>query len=524
MISSRDKGVLCSFFPSLFLLILAGCRVSSPAAISPESPVLATIQGHVHGGEQPVVGASIQLYAAGTPTSGGGVGLGSQALITGILPVTDINGNFTITGRYTLPATASFLYIVATGGNSGATNLVNPHIALMAVLSNCTGSSASAPLSNTFTDIDEVTTVGAVMALQNYMAPPATGNAGAPAIGAAGTAAGFSGLQNGFEQANNLVSSVTGTSLKAANNWATSDNNSLTLNTLADILVYCVNSDPSVTTNCTTLFNDVTPTGTSFKPTDTIQAAWYMSQNPTDNIVALFAHVPSTPPFVGLTTAPSTFAMTTATATSACQAAVPLLSLTSFNILAATTVTNTGPTLITGGNLGLSPGTAVTGITNANFTSPAHLEVTTGPAAQGQLDASTVYGNIAGLTNGVAMPIDLSNLTLTPGLYLNATAETLNSGKLTLDALGDPNAVFIFQIGTTLTTIGSTQVVLAGGAQAKNVFWAVGTQATLGTYSAFQGNLLAFQAVTATTGASINGRMIALNAAVTMDTNAITAP
>jgi hypothetical protein len=106
----------------------------------------------------------------------------------------------------------------------------------------------------------------------------------------------------------------------------------------------------------------------------------------------------------------------------------------------------------------------------------------------------------------------------------NATAVTLNSGTVTLDAQGNANAVFIFQIGSTLTTIGGTQVVLANGAQAKNVFWQIGSAATLGTNSIFKGTVIALQSVTLQTGANLVGRAIALNAAVTMDTNMVTAP
>jgi hypothetical protein len=195
-----------------------------------------------------------------------------------------------------------------------------------------------------------------------------------------------------------------------------------------------------------------------------------------------------------------------------------------FVVVAATTITNTGPTVISGGNLGLSPGTALTGFPPGTFVSPAAESIDTTAAAQAELDASTDYIYATGLANGAVLPIDMSGRTFTPGLYTNSVAETLNSGNVTLDAQGNPNAVFIFQIGTTLTTIGSTQVILAGGAQAKNVFWAVGTAATLGTYSTFRGNLLVFQSITMTTGATLVGRAVALNAAVTMDTNAATAP
>jgi Ice-binding-like len=100
----------------------------------------------------------------------------------------------------------------------------------------------------------------------------------------------------------------------------------------------------------------------------------------------------------------------------------------------------------------------------------------------------------------------------------------LSAGNVTLDAQCNANAVFIFQIGSTLTTIGSTQVVLAGGAQAKNVFWQVATSATLGTNSIFQGNILSLQSITLDTGATLIGRALARNGAVTLESNTLTAP
>jgi hypothetical protein len=516
-------GNISPFGFLLFLLGAVGCGAGVSPATSPAGAVLTTINGHVHGGEQPVVGASIQLYAAGTPASGGGYGQGSMPLITGTLPVSDSNGDFSITGKYTLPAATSYLYIVATGGSSGAGNPVNSHIALMAVISNCTGSSSSAPLlSSLFINVDEVTTMAAVMAMSGYIAAPAPGNAGKPAMGAPSTA--VSGLLNALETTSNLANSSTGTVVLPVNNWATSTNNGLMINSMADVLVYCINSNPTLTNNCATLFADATPSSATYTATDTIQAAMYMALNPTNNVPTLFGLIPSSPPFVGLGAAPASWSVSVATSPSACQVAVPLLSVANFVVLASTTITNTGATVISGGNLGLSPGTALTGFPPGTFVSPAAKSIDTTAAAQAERDASTDYTYATALANGVALPIDMSGLTFTPGLYTNSVAETLNSGNVTLDAQGNPNAVFIFQIGTTLTTIGNTQVVLAGGAQAKNVFWAVGTAATLGTNSTFRGNLLAFQSITMTTGATMIGRAVALNAAVTMDTNVATAP
>ena len=100
----------------------------------------------------------------------------------------------------------------------------------------------------------------------------------------------------------------------------------------------------------------------------------------------------------------------------------------------------------------------------------------------------------------------------------------LSTGNVTLDGQGNANAVFIFQIGSTLTTIGSTHVILAGGAQAKNIFWQVGSSATLGTNSSFQGTIIALQSITMDTGATLTGRLLARNGAVALDSNIITAP
>jgi hypothetical protein len=212
------------------------------------------------------------------------------------------------------------------------------------------------------------------------------------------------------------------------------------------------------------------------------------------------------------------------TATQACQNAVPLGTAANFVVLAGSTVTNTGPTIISLGDLGLSPGSAVTGFPPGTLTSPAVMHITDPTAAQAQLDLTTAYNYAAGLPGGAVLAGDMSGLTFTPGLYKTSSTVMLSSGNVTLDAQGNANAVFIFQIGSTLTTLGSTHVILAGGAQAKNIFWQVGSSATLGTNSFFMGTILALQAVTLDTGANLTGRALARNAAVTLDTSTVTGP
>ena len=220
----------------------------------------------------------------------------------------------------------------------------------------------------------------------------------------------------------------------------------------------------------------------------------------------------------------SNFVWSFATATQACQPPVPLRSAANFDVIAGSTITNTGPTTIAGSDLGLSPGSAVTGFPPGTLIAPAVMHVTDPTAAQGQLDLTVAYNYAAGLPGGASLPGDLSGLTFTPGLYKNSSTVMLSSGNVTLDAQGNANAVFIFQIGSTLTTLGSTQVVLAGGAQAKNIFWQVGSSATLGTNSIFKGTIMALQSVTLNTGANLQGRALASNAAVTFDTDTVTAP
>ena len=218
------------------------------------------------------------------------------------------------------------------------------------------------------------------------------------------------------------------------------------------------------------------------------------------------------------------FTWTFTTAALACQASVPLNSAASFEVLAGSTVTNTGPTVITGGDLGLSPGSAVTGFPPGVLTLPAVMHVTDPIAAQAELDLTTAYNYAAGVQGAAVLPGDMSGLTFTPGVYKTSSTVQLSTGNVTLDAQGNANAVFIFQIGSTLTTIGSTHVILAGSAQAKNVFWQVGSSATLGTNSSFEGTILALQSITLDTGASLVGRALARNGAVSMDTNAVNAP
>jgi hypothetical protein len=513
--SNRTALALGCILP---VLCTAGCNVNNASL----TPALDThkIEGSVYGGQQPVVGAKIQLYVAGAPTSGGGFGLGSVPLITGTLPVTDSLGNFTITGTYTLPTTPSHLYIVATGGSSAPGSPANSGIALMSVLEGCNGSSALS--SSLFININEVTTIASVLALQPFLAAPALANGGAPAMGA--PSASFGALQNGFATANNLASVATGTALMHVNNYATTDFNGQLVNTLADVLASCINSNTSTSTACSTLYTSAKPAASTYIPTDTIQAAWYIAANPTNNIPTLFNMAAASPPFIGLATAPSSFVAPVLTSASACQSPVPLGAAGNYAVLAGSSVTNASTasdmTVITGGTVGVSPGTSETGFVTGTYT--ATIDNTNAAAAEGAL--TTAYNNAAGLLQPAALPGDMSNITFTPGLYKTSSAVTLNSGAVTLDGQGDPNAVFVFQIGSSLIAAAGTQVILANGAQSANIFWQVGSSATFNAASAWTGNIIALTTITFGTDAILHGRAMASNGAVTLLSNKITIP
>jgi hypothetical protein len=208
-----------------------------------------------------------------------------------------------------------------------------------------------------------------------------------------------------------------------------------------------------------------------------------------------------------------------ASASPAQAASVPLGTADSFAVLAGSTVTNTGPSVITG-DLGVNPGAAVTGFPPGTVTAGT-MHAADAVASQAEGDLVTAYNDAAGRSSTATISADLAGRTLTPGVYTSASALGL-SGDLTLDARGDPDAVFVFQAGSTLTAGSASRVLLVGGAQPCNVFWQVGSSATIGTSSAFAGNILALTSISLTTGATLNGRALARNGAVTLDTNTVT--
>jgi hypothetical protein len=190
----------------------------------------------------------------------------------------------------------------------------------------------------------------------------------------------------------------------------------------------------------------------------------------------------------------------------------------SFAVLAGSTVTNTGATTVHG-NLGVWPGTAITGFP-PGLVSGGTIHSADAVAMQAQNDLTSAYNFAAGeVCNSNLTGQDLGGLTLTPGVYCFSSSAQL-TGALSLNAQGNSNAVFVFKIGSTLTTASNSSVIFTNGGQGDSVFWQVGSSATLGTTTTFQGNILALTSITLTTNASIGcGRALARNGAVTMDTN-----
>ena len=191
-----------------------------------------------------------------------------------------------------------------------------------------------------------------------------------------------------------------------------------------------------------------------------------------------------------------------------------------FGVLAGSTVTNSGPTIVLG-NLGVSPGAAITGFPPGVATGAIHAA--DGLAGTAQTQLTTAYNAAAAAITTATVAGDLGGLTFTPGVYTSTSSLGL-TGTVTLNALGNPNAQFIFQVASALTTAVSSTVVLINGAQASNVYWQVGSSATLGTSSVFSGNILAFSSISLGTSAILNGRALARNGAVTLLSNAINTP
>jgi len=191
----------------------------------------------------------------------------------------------------------------------------------------------------------------------------------------------------------------------------------------------------------------------------------------------------------------------------------------SFAVLAGSGITNTGSTVING-DIGSFPTTSITGFPPGTVNGTNHGGDAVTQAAK--TDLVTAYNDAAGRTPVTTVPTELGGTTLTHGVYSAASGTFGITGAVTLDAQGDASAVWVFKMASTLTTATSSSVVLIGGAQSCHVFWQVGSSATLGGSTSFRGNILALTSITLVTNATVDGRVLARNGAVTLDTNTIT--
>ncbi|MGZ4543632.1 MAG: ice-binding family protein [Mycobacteriaceae bacterium] len=203
----------------------------------------------------------------------------------------------------------------------------------------------------------------------------------------------------------------------------------------------------------------------------------------------------------------------------AAEAPVGLGTAASYSVLGGQTVTNTGHSKLSG-DLGVSPGTAITGFPPGTVGGAKHAG--DAQAAKAQSDLTIAYNDAAGRAKTASVAGDLVGKTLTAGVY-KSTGPLALSGTVTLNGQGNPNAVFIFQIASTLITASASHVSLLNGAQACHVFWQVGSSATLGTTSSFKGTIMALTSIAVQTGALVQGRALARNGAVTLDNDTFTA-
>ena len=214
--------------------------------------------------------------------------------------------------------------------------------------------------------------------------------------------------------------------------------------------------------------------------------------------------------------------MSTPTKVSGATTPVDLATASTFGILANTTITNTGTSSVggsAGGDIGLYAGSSITGLTTLTISGTVHISDATAITAKD--DLSNAYDNAAGRTPFTTIATELGGMTLVPGVYRSTSGTFGITGTLTLDGQNDADAVFIFQMTKTLITASASKIIMTNGARVCNVFWQVGSSATLGTYSYFIGRIMASTSISANTGAVIYGSLHAKTGAVTLQSNKI---
>ena len=217
--------------------------------------------------------------------------------------------------------------------------------------------------------------------------------------------------------------------------------------------------------------------------------------------------------------------MAVPTVSMAAQPTVNLGTTSTFAILAGSAITNTGTTTINGevgGDVGVYPGKAFIGKASTTISGAVYLADTDNVAMQAKDDLITAYDDAAGRNPVTRIPSELGNTTLKPGTYDSADGTFQITGKLTLDAENDPNGVFVFKTDSTLITASNSSINLLNKARFCRTFWKVGSSATLGTNSHFVGHIFALESITANTGATVQGQLLARNGSVTLQNNIIT--
>ena len=288
--------------------------------------------------------------------------------------------------------------------------------------------------------------------------------------------------------------------------------NPATLNTTT----FTLTGPASAAVTGTVAYVDATKTAT-FTPTLSLAASTTFTASITTGAVDVYGNPLAAAPFI--------WTFTTSAACPPPPPPVVLGAACGFGILGATpVVSNVGNSVVTG-DVGIWPALSITGFPPGTLTGALHGGDSVAMTAQG--DLTTAYNNAAGAAGGAVLTADIGGQTLPPGVYKTTSAQpSLGiTGTLTLDGKGDPNATWIFQVVSTLTTAaGNSNVVLIGGAQAHNVIWQIGSSATLGTNTTLAGTIMAQVSITLNTGATLNGRALARTGAVTLDSNPVNVP